>query len=74
MLQVGLKSQVRHFIKSTWDFNGGKTIGMVNGKNLISEGDVNCYVVPPYDISENPFTSMEGQQWIIHKKAYPRTR
>lgn len=58
------------FYKNTWDFNSGKTIGIINGKP-ISEGDVNCYVTPPYEIyPENPFTSMEGQQWIIHKKAY----
>ena len=58
------------FYKITWDFRGGKVIGYINDQ-AISEGDVDVYVAPSYEIyPENPFGPMEGQQWLIHRKAY----
>ena len=58
-------------LKSTWDPDAGRVIGMLNGKT-IREGDLKPVIVPAYEFYPDSVTrtDVEDCQSIIHAKAY----
>lgn len=59
------------FIKTMWDRNAGRVIGLVDGKP-VREGDLRCVVVPAFEFYPDSVTrrSVEECQSVIHAKAY----
>ena len=58
-------------LKSTWDRDAGRAIGLMDGK-LIREGDLQLTVVPAFEFFPDSVTrrSIEECQSVIHAKAY----
>ena len=58
-------------LKTTWDPDAGRVIGMVNGKT-VREGDLKAVVVPAYEFYPDSVTrnDIEECQSVIHAKAY----
>ena len=59
------------FLKSVWNKEAGRPIGLVNGR-LMREGDLDVSVVPAYEIYPDSLThrTVDECASIIHAKAY----